>query len=150
MQALDPWWLGQSVLVTMYMMKLLCCCLLHVCLMRDSLFLCDAMSSCSLYEVSLHVHLQAYLQKLIALEQQAAFQRVAIRCICTLLEAVPHFNFRQSLLAAVIKNIGSPDDVTRLSIYFALHNLYFHLYRIIGLHLSVHHSLVSYITYLTF
>ncbi|RVW89587.1 Nucleolar complex protein 3-like [Vitis vinifera] len=30
-----------------------------------------------------------------------------------LLDAVPHFNFRESLLAAVIKNIGSSDDVVR-------------------------------------
>lgn len=57
--------------------------------------------------------MQAYLQRLMALKQKASFQRVAIRCICTLLDAVPHFNFRESLLAAVIHNISSPDDVVR-------------------------------------
>lgn len=65
------------------------------------------------YESTLLSVYKAYLQKLIVLEKQAAFQRVAIRCICTLLEAVPHFNYRESLLAAVIKNIGSSDDVVR-------------------------------------
>ncbi|KAK2972020.1 hypothetical protein RJ640_005040 [Escallonia rubra] len=65
------------------------------------------------YESTLLSVYKAYLQKLIALEQQAVFQHVSFRCICTLLEAVPHFNFRESLLAAVIKNISSPDDVIR-------------------------------------
>lgn len=65
------------------------------------------------YESTLLSAYKAYLQKLMALERQASFQRVAVRCICTLLEAVPHFNFRESLLAAVIKNISSPDDVVR-------------------------------------
>lgn len=69
------------------------------------------------------VHLQAYLLKLIYLEGKPAFQRVAIRCICNLLEAVPHFNFRERLLAVVVKNISSADDVVRLftiSISFVL------------------------------
>lgn len=57
------------------------------------------------------------MQKLVALEQQAVHRRVAVRCICTLLEAVPHFNFRESLLAAVIKNISSKDDVLRSPIF---------------------------------
>lgn len=47
------------------------------------------------------------------LEGQASFQHVVVRCICTLLDAVPHFNFHESLLAAVIKHIGSYDDVVR-------------------------------------
>lgn len=53
------------------------------------------------------------MQKLVLLEKKSKFQHVAVRCICTLLEAVPHFNFRESLLAAVVKNIGSQDDVIR-------------------------------------
>ncbi|PQP93620.1 nucleolar complex protein 3 homolog [Prunus yedoensis var. nudiflora] len=36
-----------------------------------------------------------------------------ISCICTLLDAAPHFNYRESLLGVVIRNIGSPDDVIR-------------------------------------
>ncbi|KAL7217549.1 hypothetical protein ACSBR2_010915 [Camellia fascicularis] len=65
------------------------------------------------YESTLLSTYKGYLQRLIALEQQASFQRVAIRCICTLLDSVPHFNYRESLLAAVIKNISSADDVVR-------------------------------------
>ncbi|KAH7842812.1 hypothetical protein Vadar_009511 [Vaccinium darrowii] len=65
------------------------------------------------YESTLLSAYKAYLQRLMALKQKASFQRVAIRCICTLLDAVPHFNFRESLLAAVIHNISSPDDVVR-------------------------------------
>lgn len=47
------------------------------------------------------------------LEKESKFQHVAVRCICTLLEAVPHFNFLENLLGAVVENIGSPDDVVR-------------------------------------
>lgn len=69
------------------------------------------------YESTLLSTYKAYLQKLMALEQQASFQHIVYRCICTLLDAVPHFNFRESLLAAVIKNIGSSDDVETLLCY---------------------------------
>lgn len=61
-----------------------------------------------------NVHSQAYLQKLAALEKQPSFQHVAFRCICTLLDAVPYFNFRESLLEIVMRNISSSDDVVRL------------------------------------
>ncbi|KAM1032269.1 hypothetical protein ACFX2I_035863 [Malus domestica] len=66
-----------------------------------------------LYESTLLSVYKAYLQKLAALEKQPSFQHVAFRCICILLEAAPHFNFRESLLGVVIRNIGSPDDVVR-------------------------------------
>lgn len=59
-----------------------------------------------------------------ALERQASFQHIVYRCICTLLDAVPHFNFRESLLAAVIKNIGSSDDVVRFWYIYILCSLY--------------------------
>ncbi|KAK9275353.1 hypothetical protein L1049_022617 [Liquidambar formosana] len=65
------------------------------------------------YEATLLSSYKAYLQKLIALEKQPLFQHVALRCFCTLLDSVPHFNFRDNLLAAVIRNISSPDDVVR-------------------------------------
>ncbi|XP_011022099.1 PREDICTED: nucleolar complex protein 3 homolog isoform X1 [Populus euphratica] len=65
------------------------------------------------YESTLLSVYKSYLQKLVLLEKKSKFQHVAVRCICTLLEAVPHFNFRESLLAAVVKNIGSQDDVIR-------------------------------------
>ncbi|GAV64133.1 CBF domain-containing protein/NOC3p domain-containing protein, partial [Cephalotus follicularis] len=65
------------------------------------------------YESSLLTSYKAYLQKLVALEKKPMFQHVAVRCICNLLEAAPHFNFLESLLSAVVKNIGCPDDVVR-------------------------------------
>ncbi|KAI3810088.1 hypothetical protein L1987_19696 [Smallanthus sonchifolius] len=65
------------------------------------------------YESTLLTVYKAYLQKLMSLEKVSSFKRVAIRCICTLLDANPRFNFRDSLLKAVIKNISSTDDVIR-------------------------------------
>ncbi|XP_042949209.1 nucleolar complex protein 3 homolog isoform X2 [Carya illinoinensis] len=65
------------------------------------------------YESTLLSVYKAFLQKLIVLEKKPSFQQVAVRCICTLLDAVPHFNFRGSLLAFVIRNIGSSDNVVR-------------------------------------
>ncbi|KAI3769025.1 hypothetical protein L6452_00121 [Arctium lappa] len=66
-----------------------------------------------LYESTLLTAYKAYLQKLMALEKVPSFKRVAIRCICTLLEANPRFNFRESLLGVVMNNISSTDDVIR-------------------------------------
>ncbi|CAA3011540.1 nucleolar complex 3 homolog [Olea europaea subsp. europaea] len=66
-----------------------------------------------LYESTLLSSYKAYVQRLIAIEQQAVYKRVSVRCICTLLSAVPHFNFRENLLAAVVRNISSQDDVVR-------------------------------------
>ncbi|KAK3042631.1 hypothetical protein RJ639_000883 [Escallonia herrerae] len=80
---------------------------------EQEMIISKAVKKMRFYESTLLSVYKAYLQKLIALEQQAVFQHVTFRCICTLLEAVPHFNFRESLLAAVIKNISSPDDVIR-------------------------------------
>ncbi|KAL6546976.1 hypothetical protein OROMI_022697 [Orobanche minor] len=65
------------------------------------------------YESTLLSAYKAYVQKLVAMQQHTVYKRVAIRCLCTLLAAVPHFNFRDSLLAAVVKNISSQDDVVR-------------------------------------
>ncbi|KAI3675652.1 hypothetical protein L1987_85244 [Smallanthus sonchifolius] len=65
------------------------------------------------YESTLLTVYKAYLQKLMSLEKVSSFKRVAIRCICTLLDANPRFNFCDSLLKAVIKNISSTDDVIR-------------------------------------
>ncbi|KAL0353403.1 UNVERIFIED_CONTAM: Nucleolar complex protein 3 [Sesamum angustifolium] len=65
------------------------------------------------YESTLLSAYKAYVQKLVALQQLPVYKRVAIRCLCTLLAAVPHFNFRESLLATVVQNISSQDDVVR-------------------------------------
>jgi nucleolar complex protein 3 len=56
---------------------------------------------------------QAYLQKLVALQKKTFFKQVAVRCICTLLEVAPHFNFCETLLASTVRNISSSDDVIR-------------------------------------
>ncbi|KAL3643142.1 hypothetical protein CASFOL_013957 [Castilleja foliolosa] len=65
------------------------------------------------YESTLLSAYKAYLQKLVTLQKQTVYQRVAVRCLCTLLAAVPHFNFRDNLLAAVVNNISSEDDIVR-------------------------------------
>ncbi|GMJ11650.1 NucleOlar Complex associated 3 [Hibiscus trionum] len=65
------------------------------------------------YESTLLSAYKGYLQKLLVLEKQPIFHHVVVRCVCTLLDAVPHFNFRESLLVAVVRNIGSSDDVVR-------------------------------------
>ncbi|KAJ7982034.1 Nucleolar complex protein 3 like [Quillaja saponaria] len=65
------------------------------------------------YESTLLSAYKAYLQKLIALAKHPSFQHVAVRCICNLLDANPHFNFRESLLGVVVSNISSTNDVTR-------------------------------------
>jgi len=62
---------------------------------------------------------QAYLLRLMALEKKPTFQRVAVRCMCDLLIAIPHFNFRENLLASIVRNISSPDDVIRF-LYISL------------------------------
>uniref|UniRef100_J3MSE6 CCAAT-binding factor domain-containing protein n=1 Tax=Oryza brachyantha TaxID=4533 RepID=J3MSE6_ORYBR len=65
------------------------------------------------YEYTLLRSYKAYLQKLISLEKQPTFHTLAVRCICTLLDTAPHFNFRESILASVVKNLSSPDDAVR-------------------------------------
>ncbi|THU50430.1 hypothetical protein C4D60_Mb06t20140 [Musa balbisiana] len=65
------------------------------------------------YESTLLRSYKAYLMKLITLEKQPSIRQVAVRCLCSLLDAVPHFNFRESILATVVKNISSSDDTIR-------------------------------------
>jgi hypothetical protein len=60
-----------------------------------------------------YVHFQAYLQKLVLLEKKPYFYSLAVRCMCALLDTAPHFNFRESLLANVVKNLSSSDNVVR-------------------------------------
>lgn len=47
------------------------------------------------------------------MQQNSGFHRVVVRCLCTLLDAHPHFNFREKLLPAVVRNLNSSDEVTR-------------------------------------
>ncbi|XP_047333626.1 nucleolar complex-associated protein 3 [Impatiens glandulifera] len=72
-----------------------------------------AIKKMRLYESTLLSVYKAYLNKLIALEKQQPLKRVAVRCLCTLLDAHPHFNYWESLLAAVLKNLNSTDEVVR-------------------------------------
>ncbi|KAL6841370.1 hypothetical protein ACP4OV_028888 [Aristida adscensionis] len=65
------------------------------------------------YEYTLIRCYKAYLQKLISLEKQPHFYPVAVRCMCALLDTAPHFNFRENLLASIVKNLSSSDDVVR-------------------------------------
>uniref|UniRef100_A0A7N0UTD6 Nucleolar complex protein 3 homolog n=1 Tax=Kalanchoe fedtschenkoi TaxID=63787 RepID=A0A7N0UTD6_KALFE len=76
------------------------------------------------YESTLLSSFKAYLQRLIALEHDIPFQHVVIRCLCSLLEAVPHFNFRGILIKAVVENIGSADDVVRKLCCAAIKSLF--------------------------
>ncbi|KAL1807103.1 hypothetical protein ACET3Z_030171 [Daucus carota] len=80
---------------------------------EQAMVVSKAVKKMRFYESTLLSVYKAYLLKLFYLEGKPAFQRVAIRCICSLLEAVPHFNFRERLLAVVVKNISSADDVVR-------------------------------------
>ncbi|PKU71463.1 nucleolar complex protein 3 homolog [Dendrobium catenatum] len=65
------------------------------------------------YESTLLNSYKAYLLKLMAFEKDLSFHCIAVRCMCILLDAVPHFNFRENLVAAVVRNISSSDDVVR-------------------------------------
>lgn len=77
-----------------------------------------------LYESTLLSSYKAYIQRLISLEKQEVYKRVAVRCLCTLLESAPHFNFRETLLAAVVRNISSPEDVIRKQCCAAVKSLF--------------------------
>ncbi|GMI85129.1 NucleOlar Complex associated 3 [Hibiscus trionum] len=76
------------------------------------------------YESTLLSTYKGYLQKLLLLEKQPTFHHVVVRCVCSLLDAVPHFNFRESLLVAVVRNIGSTDDVVRRLCCSAIKSLF--------------------------
>ncbi|EPS60400.1 hypothetical protein M569_14401, partial [Genlisea aurea] len=65
------------------------------------------------YELTLLSTYKEYVKRLVALHQKRLYKRVAVRCLCTLLAAVPHFNFSETLLAYVVNNIGSQDDFIR-------------------------------------
>ncbi|MCI02091.1 nucleolar complex protein 3, partial [Trifolium medium] len=71
------------------------------------------------YESTLLSAYKAYLQRLIALEKKPLFQLVAVRCICSLLDSNPHFNFRETLLDATVRNISSSNEAIRCSFIFA-------------------------------
>ncbi|KMT17353.1 hypothetical protein BVRB_2g038110 [Beta vulgaris subsp. vulgaris] len=65
------------------------------------------------FEATLLSSYKAYLQRLITLQRLPEFNRVVVRCFCTLLDAHPHFNFSDNLISAVVRNLSSGDDVVR-------------------------------------
>ncbi|CAL0303697.1 unnamed protein product [Lupinus luteus] len=65
------------------------------------------------YESTLLSAYKGYLQRLMILEKKPLFQLVAVRCICSLLDANPHFNFRESLLDATVRNLNSSNEAIR-------------------------------------
>ncbi|GJN13150.1 hypothetical protein PR202_ga31488 [Eleusine coracana subsp. coracana] len=76
------------------------------------------------YEYTLIRCYKTYLQKLVSLEKQRHFYSVAVRCMCALLDTAPHFNFRESLLASVVKNLSSSDDIVRKMCYETIKSLF--------------------------
>ncbi|KAG9439504.1 hypothetical protein H6P81_019669 [Aristolochia fimbriata] len=76
------------------------------------------------YESTLLSSYKAYQQKLINLQRLPSMKYVTVRCMCNLLDAVPHFNFHENLLAFVVKNLSSPDDVVRKQCCSSLKSLF--------------------------
>ncbi|KAJ4813085.1 Nucleolar complex 3-like protein [Rhynchospora pubera] len=73
----------------------------------------EAVRKTRYFEYTLLRSYKSYLQKLIELQKEAIFKLVVVRCMCTLLEAAPHFNLSEKLLAGTVRNISSSDDVIR-------------------------------------
>ncbi|KAK9699416.1 hypothetical protein RND81_08G172000 [Saponaria officinalis] len=65
------------------------------------------------YESTLLSSYKAFIQRLTSLLEVPEFHRVAVRCLCTLLDTHPHFNYRGSLVQPVVKYLSSSDDVVR-------------------------------------
>ncbi|KAJ7522542.1 hypothetical protein O6H91_18G016100 [Diphasiastrum complanatum] len=66
------------------------------------------------YESSLLRSYQRYVQMLIKSRKSHSRQKASLRCMCGLLEAIPHFNYRENLLAAVIRQMNSSDAACRI------------------------------------
>lgn len=56
---------------------------------------------------------QAYVKLLVKCAKTRSMRWTALRCLCGLLEAVPHFNYRESILSAVVPRMGSDDEDCR-------------------------------------
>lgn len=65
------------------------------------------------FESTLLNSYKAYIQRLMTLRELPQYHRVVVRCLCTLLDAHPHFNFRENLIPAVVENLSSSDEVVR-------------------------------------
>ncbi|KAL2653880.1 hypothetical protein R1flu_022008 [Riccia fluitans] len=62
------------------------------------------------FESALLRYYQTYVQFLVKSAKSKSKRMTALKCICNLLEAVPHFNFRESLLKTVVPRLMSSDD----------------------------------------
>ncbi|KAJ3698354.1 hypothetical protein LUZ61_002059 [Rhynchospora tenuis] len=76
------------------------------------------------YEDNLLRSYKVYLRELKELQNEAVFKQVAVRCMCTLLEAAPHFNDRKKLLDYIVWNVSSSDDAIRKMCCEAIKSLF--------------------------
>ena len=58
--------------------------------------------------------IQKYVQTLVRAAKSPARRLAALKCIGALLDAAPHFNYRDSLLRAMVPRMMSFDDEIRL------------------------------------
>jgi nucleolar complex protein 3 len=58
---------------------------------------------------------QTYVQTLIQAAKSRPRRQIALRCMCSLLDAAPHFNYRDSLLKAIVPRMMSQEDEIRLA-----------------------------------
>ncbi|EFJ11960.1 hypothetical protein SELMODRAFT_125068, partial [Selaginella moellendorffii] len=65
------------------------------------------------YEATLLKCYQGYVQTLIRGSYTASGRHIALKCMCGLLEAVPHFNFGDNLLRAVVPFLDASDPAER-------------------------------------
>lgn len=56
---------------------------------------------------------QKYVQTLIRSAKSPARRLTALKCMCGLLEAAPHFNYRDSMLKSMVPRMMSFDDEIR-------------------------------------
>lgn len=62
------------------------------------------------FESALLRHYQTYVQTLIQAAKSRPRRQIALRCMCSLLDAAPHFNYRDSLLKAIVPRMMSQED----------------------------------------
>ncbi|KAI5067225.1 hypothetical protein GOP47_0017753 [Adiantum capillus-veneris] len=76
------------------------------------------------FETKLLKCYQRYVQFLIKSTKSGLLRKAATRCVSGLLEAIPHFNFRDSLLSATIPSMNSADSDCRKMSCHAVRSLF--------------------------
>eukprot|EP00250_Pteridium_aquilinum_P018457 c24095_g1_i1 orf=135-2744(+) len=76
------------------------------------------------FETKLLKFYQKYVQVLIKAVKSVSLWKPATRCVCGLLEAIPHFNFRDSLLSATIPLMDSTNSDCRTMSCNAVRSLF--------------------------